>query len=843
MKKIKIVLVMVLLVSVLMDYHITPVDPMIISDEDIPTSSGIRNLTASEWVDKMTVGWNLGNALGGGTEEYRNLNGQYEAAFYENLTGNPITTQEMINKVRDAGFNTIRIPVLWYYNLQSDGRISDSWMKRVEEVVQYALNADMQVILCTADRNYIRADLKEIDEMKSRLENIWGQVAVHFKDYDSRLAFECINEILTEEPTSNGVYNWSVTSGGVEALNLLTQSWVDVIRESGGNNKERVLFCDTWGCNPNGLAVEGFQVPSDTAEDGLVISIHSYSGISNELLDKEIQIVKQKFVDYGIPVVYTEFGSLGDGSLSEEARSVHAENFIKMTGQYGIKCCWWDNNIMTNYGILNRTTLEWEYPLLVSGMLQGECNITNEDEVVQISGTGQYQLQQRDSEAVTTKIKAEQKKTYLIQLDFVQTYIRLKEVCGYDAQGNKIDTVNFEEYTSLRAFEYLPATGVAYFEVVLHNPWAKKAFSYYTDALENGVILCINAMEESEYVENSMHTESFAIDKDKKCLSVAGVVNHKHMLLFSQGREFKILGLDAQKNLVQESEYTTSLDFVCADKVCYIEVQFKDGGDGEITVSYASDGSRVYLTGKDMVVQSDKVIFTSTDGWNEGAYNEKTGEVIEAADKIYYAQYISVGYQEVITFSMNQNVAKLWAIGLDSNYEAVIDYGAFMDGTNLYINNEDVKYLAVYLYPNKKNMNKIEYQKAFDNGYVIAIERGEKKSFELEKKFALNELLLGIYPNEKNQEVSISDPSTYFTGVNYATTELIGVGEIDRTFGVFVELGSLYLYEYDVEGNLINKVMCRKSTIINLNDNTTHIRLVGTFAARKNDTIQILYNK
>lgn len=47
----------------------------------------------------MKVGWNLGNTL--------------EAIFGETAWGNPKTSQKLIDSVKAAGFDAVRLPVAW----------------------------------------------------------------------------------------------------------------------------------------------------------------------------------------------------------------------------------------------------------------------------------------------------------------------------------------------------------------------------------------------------------------------------------------------------------------------------------------------------------------------------------------------------------------------------------------------------------------------------------------------------------------------------------------------------------------------------------------------------------
>src|SRR5690554_4260588 len=80
---------------------------------------------AVELAAKMYAGWNIGNTL--------------EAIGGETAWGNPMVTQELLDAVKAGGFNTIRIPCAWnqYLSNESQAKISDAWLKRVKQVVDY----------------------------------------------------------------------------------------------------------------------------------------------------------------------------------------------------------------------------------------------------------------------------------------------------------------------------------------------------------------------------------------------------------------------------------------------------------------------------------------------------------------------------------------------------------------------------------------------------------------------------------------------------------------------------------------------------------------------------------
>ena len=101
---------------------------------------------ALSFVRDMKTGWNLGNTFDA------THNGWYKGdeLGIETIWCNAKTTRELITAVKEAGFNTIRIPVSWHHHVDENDIISDVWMDRIKEVAGWAFR-------CLPDR-YLEAD-------------------------------------------------------------------------------------------------------------------------------------------------------------------------------------------------------------------------------------------------------------------------------------------------------------------------------------------------------------------------------------------------------------------------------------------------------------------------------------------------------------------------------------------------------------------------------------------------------------------------------------------------------------------------------------------------------------
>lgn len=343
--------------------------------------AGSESVTAAdvmqpfEITENMKVGWNLGNTLES-TSSSANPGLNSETAW-----GNPKATKELISAVKAKGFNTIRVPVTWYQHVDGDFNISEEWLARVKEVVDYAYNDGMYVILNVHHEEWInRTDFATAyDDMSPKLKKLWTQIATYFADYDQHLIFEGMNE-----PRAAGTdIEWSGDQACYEVVNKLDQDFVDTVRSIESPYKDtRLLMVPDYCASGYDYIYSNLEVPDD---DYICVSLHAYSpydfamnpnadmsahqtfttAYANEL-DSLFANMREYFTDKDIPVVIGEFGASNFGNT--DARAAWAEYYVAGAKKYGIPCVLWDNNVInidtTNgeaHGYINRNSLEW-YP-------------------------------------------------------------------------------------------------------------------------------------------------------------------------------------------------------------------------------------------------------------------------------------------------------------------------------------------------------------------------------------------------------------------------------------------------------------------------------------------------
>ena len=150
----------------------------------------MRDLTGTQLVQELKIGWNLGNTLDatGGTKN--------DPLSAETSWGNPKTTEDMIKAVKEKGFNVIRVPVTWTGHLGDapDYKINEEWLNRVQEVVNYVINNDLYCIINMHHEDWHFPSYDNLEPAKAELVAIWKQIAARFEGYDEHLIFEGMNE-------------------------------------------------------------------------------------------------------------------------------------------------------------------------------------------------------------------------------------------------------------------------------------------------------------------------------------------------------------------------------------------------------------------------------------------------------------------------------------------------------------------------------------------------------------------------------------------------------------------------------------------------------------------------
>lgn len=236
-------------------------------------------------------GWNLGNTLDStsfninnvatGEEGWiikygkKDINGNLVPAAWETAWGQPVTYQEVADFILEAGFTAIRIPVTWAEHFDENDNVDPAWMARVKETVDCFYNRGVYCIVNAhhdggAD-GWIEATEASYNNYNQRFAKLWTQISTTFADYDERLLFESMNEVL------DGGNNWGQSGAGQKWINKWNQLFVDTVRSTGGNNAKRNLVIMPYAGNGDLFNLTHFEIPQDSAANHLIIEVHNYN--------------------------------------------------------------------------------------------------------------------------------------------------------------------------------------------------------------------------------------------------------------------------------------------------------------------------------------------------------------------------------------------------------------------------------------------------------------------------------------------------------------------------------------------------------------------------------------
>jgi len=328
----------------------------------------------------MKIGWNLGNPLdvcaadrdGDGIINDVPENGIVD----ETLWGNPMTDSSLFEALKADGINAVRIPITWRDHLGDapDYKVDEDWMNRVKEVVNYAYDLDMYVIINIHHDGgddskfgaWVRSASEDYDKFSEKYNALCKQICAEFSEYDDRLIMESANEIGFDDLPQDDAY---------ALLNKINQQFVDLVRASGGYNATRPLLIAGYWTDIAKTCDSRYQMPADPANN-LILSVHYYTPwefciINKKMtwgseadvkeLERNMNKLKENFVDKGVPVIIGEYGF--NNGVQPESKVKFASAVSKTCYDMGIRTFLWDNG-----EVYDRTNHVWRVEGLIEAL-------------------------------------------------------------------------------------------------------------------------------------------------------------------------------------------------------------------------------------------------------------------------------------------------------------------------------------------------------------------------------------------------------------------------------------------------------------------------------------------
>ncbi len=355
--------------------------------------------TAQQISSKMKLGWNLGNVL--------------EATWVpRNSFGG--TTQRTIDSVKAAGFNTVRLPVAWFYHSDTITNVIDvAWLANVKKVLDYCIKDSMYVVMNNHwDTGWLDDHINVNDSAKvnARQRAHWTQIANYFKAYNDHLLFASANE-----PPAKDANQMSI-------LLSYHQTFINAVRATGGNNSSRTLVVQGPSTDVDLTYKLMNTMPKDQIANHLIVEVHYYTpwnfcGLNGDAswgkmfyywgkgnhsttdatrnatwgeesdMDKYLGQMKTKFVDKGIPVIIGEYGAFrrdlssvsppSDQALHNASIKSYYSYFVKSAMNKGIITYCWDTG-----GIFNFSTGKTNDIDVLSAIKQGAKDATTGTQVL-----------------------------------------------------------------------------------------------------------------------------------------------------------------------------------------------------------------------------------------------------------------------------------------------------------------------------------------------------------------------------------------------------------------------------------------------------------------------------
>lgn len=356
-------------------YDACTVKSIHIYDNSYGKALDVSGQTANTINANLSPSWNLGNAL-----DSSDANGNVN----ETLWGNPYANAKLFKAVKDAGFNSVRIPVSYLNKVSATGDVDDAYLARVKRLVDDAIDCGLYVIIDVQHDGSTGVTGKWIDvslengsaafnAVVDKFGKMWTEIATTFAGYNQQLLFEGMNEIMLD-----GKY--TLTSLSDEELvnvftniNDLNKAFVDAVRGTGVNdaNDDRVLIVPGYNTNIDiteaGFEEYAFEMPVDSTVNRAILSVHYYDPYDFTLNTNggtptwdangtygstymATQIAK--VTDKGVPVFIGEYSAIfrSNNASSVAAYAKALNQAAKDVAAVSVSTAYWDNGVTGDNG-------------------------------------------------------------------------------------------------------------------------------------------------------------------------------------------------------------------------------------------------------------------------------------------------------------------------------------------------------------------------------------------------------------------------------------------------------------------------------------------------------------
>ncbi len=294
-------------------------------------------------------GVNMGNALDAPNE------GEWGVTIKE----------EYFDLIREAGFDSVRIPVRWSTHALSEApyTIESDFFARVDQVVGWALERGLVVVLNVHHYEEMAVDPEGHEQ---RFLELWKQIAAHYKDYSQSVFFEPLNEPNSALTASL----WNRISN--EALAIIRKTNPERTVIIGGvswNAYDQLASLELPADDRHLIATYHYYNPFEFTHQGAewVSGSGAWLGTTWEASDAQKAAVTAHFDavaawagQHNLPVYMGEFGAYSKADMDSRARWT---SFVTREAEaHGFAWAYWE--FCASFGVYDPFSKTWRSPLL-----------------------------------------------------------------------------------------------------------------------------------------------------------------------------------------------------------------------------------------------------------------------------------------------------------------------------------------------------------------------------------------------------------------------------------------------------------------------------------------------
>lgn len=269
---------------------------------------------------------------------------------------------EYFDIIKNAGFDSVRLPVRFSdYANKNTYTLDESFMKKIDSYIDYALNDELTLIL---DFHHFDEIMETPDEYKAMFLKIWDQLSRRYRNYSDKLVFELLNE--PKDNLNGSLWNQYLKEG------------IQVIRN---NDKRRKIIIGP-GSYYSVERLYELEIPKDR---NLILAFHYYEpdkftfqgdpyheGYENlknikwtgtdqemDVLHNKFDIAKKYSRENNIPVFLGEFGA--NKKVKEPFRKDWTEAVRAEADKFNFSWGYWE--FCSNFGIYDRESGTWSEEL------------------------------------------------------------------------------------------------------------------------------------------------------------------------------------------------------------------------------------------------------------------------------------------------------------------------------------------------------------------------------------------------------------------------------------------------------------------------------------------------